>query len=247
MDKTRARARPRRDATPEKLRQRILRRINSLLQRTVRHGATQAEMEASLALAERLMLKHGLSRGDVREDGAFTRAPLTRPGVARPAPEDRWIAAILLHHFCVQPLRDEHGRFIVVGRPHELQLAGYVAATLQAAYRRLWREHCSNLRALQVAVGQPRPRADRYSFYAGLTTGLDSRLTKERQKAVAEDPSIATALVRSSQDVQRYVEQLTGGRTRRARPRKLDPRVFRHGVDASAGIHLNKPLPESGP
>ena len=242
-----------RRSTEANSRDRILRRIKSLLQRTVERGATQPEMEASLALAERLMLKHGLSRGEVRQDEAFTKAPLTSPGAARAAPEDRWIAALLWNHFCVRPVTDHRGRLILVGRPHELHLAGYVAVTLRASYRRLWREHRRPkdpgdevLRRALRAVGQRPLRKDRYSFYAGLSAGLDVRLARERKTAVAQDASIGTALARSSRDLDDYIQELVGDRIgkKSARRRKVDPLTFRIGFQAGESIRLHKPLPE---
>ena len=99
-------------------------RIRKLLDRTVDRGCTEAEAEAAMDLAARLMQEHGLSRDDL----VMTMEDCRRPVTKRASPRD-WVLSAIARGLGCSVLRivgrDAHARFY--GAEPAPQIAAYIA------------------------------------------------------------------------------------------------------------------------
>jgi len=223
-------------------RAKIVDRVRKLLARTVDRGATEPEMQASVALAERLMLRHRISRLDVEAEAGDGRRFLRLAGPYRREPAE-WsqIGAVLEAGFCVRVMvrRPAGGaglpvELVAFGAPTDLAVARHLTIYLMRSYRRLWR------RARRwVPPGADRGRPPlRRSYYTGLTAGLLGRIRSERDDATRGDPSIATALVRSERSLSHALAERARVEPGPRRPGGVDGATFLAGLRDSQQLAL---------
>jgi hypothetical protein len=167
---------PRLPREPDPASVRTLERVRKLLNLAQSPNAHEAQL--AMAAANRLLLKHNLSRADVegREAGYHFRwlgEPLSRLPLER-----KLLAGLLQRHFFVRTIwlsthraRDTRpvSQLEVLGEPHNLDIAEYVHDYLLATVDRLWEGY---LQTLPVGAG----RSARQSYRVGVVMGFCEHL-----------------------------------------------------------------------
>ena len=90
---------------------------------------------------------------------------------------------------------------LIIGRPHNVEIAKYVFAFLVKKFQELWIQY-RNSRALDSDAY--------YSYMCGLNDGMLVKLEKERMKLSEKDRKTLSGL---EDALSKYMEQITGGRT----------------------------------
>lgn len=150
-------------------------------------SCNQAEAEAAMAMAMRLMQVHNIELQRVEAANARAEDPLAKYvskgamkiGMRTPT-EFNFYHSILSEFFFVKTIisRGFQGSTIYfVGTPENIEMATYVASQLADTYRNLWY-------AYKKEHGVP--TTFKRSFYNGLTRGLRSKLQDERGKVQQE-------------------------------------------------------------
>ena len=156
----------------------IIDRVRKLLARTVERGATEPEMQASVALAARLMDKYCISRSEVEPRESAHGLLQIWSGPALP-PEMDFLTTILVEHFHVRVVYHRTGRGVSVsayGTQAHRQVANHVFNMLLQTYRRLWMQY-------RTSTTRRRREGRMLSYYLGLTGGLYGRLRDQRGRA----------------------------------------------------------------
>lgn len=218
-------------------RDQVIARVRKLLALNTANGATEAEMRSAAALAQRLLLRHGLSAGDVGADRDAGGTALTRWLRQRP-PETSYVAPLLDRFFCVRCIvSHQRGRVRVsaVGRRHHVEIAAHVWAHLVAGYRRLWA-------AYRTRAGEPLGPGAQLSYYMGLTARLLDDLGASADHVARQSPDVRTALARTGHDLARIVSDVVGPvHAARPRPRHpIHPDVALHGYDDARRLRVRK-------
>lgn len=156
----------------------ILAKVAALL--SLAESSNPHEAEVAMSTAQRLMLKHNLSRVEERQSQGYRFAHLGRP-TGRVNESQRVVATILRDFFFVEtlwvsvfrPLESKWGSVLeVCGSPENVALAEYVHGFLTHTAERLWRAH-------QRSSGT-RGNRDRRKYVAGVMAGFYSKLERER-------------------------------------------------------------------
>lgn len=159
---------------------RVLERVGKLL--ALAESPNQHEAQAAASAAQRLMLKHNIDTVAQRTAVRYAFRHLGKP-TGRVSESERLLASILGDYFFVQviwvpvwrPLENKRGSVLeVCGTPENLEIAEYVHTFLTHTAHRLW---LSYKRANKI-----RRDAERRHFIAGVMSGFDKRLERERRR-----------------------------------------------------------------
>lgn len=171
----------------------IVQRIAKLLYRTEARGATRPEAEACVALAHRLMLKHGIGGEELRDaDDPVMRVIWT--GATRPL-EIMYVSSLVQGHFNVRVLsRRSPGRKAecLFGRPHHVSVAEHIWHYLFRSFVALYGAHH---RRYGTRHGAKR------AYCEGLAVGLHNRLADQTRRVAEADQAARSAIVRVAEDL----------------------------------------------
>lgn len=141
------------------------------------------EAEAAMAAAQRLLLKHNLEVRETRAARGYAWRHLGKP-TGRTSEAERILSLILSRHFFVEaiwipvyrPAEGKRGSILeICGSDDNVAIAEYVHGYLVTTSERLWREHKTKLGI--------RSDRDRRTFLAGVMTGMNDKLSRERKKS----------------------------------------------------------------
>lgn len=215
----------------------LVERIRKLLNMRTENGATQAEMESSIALAQRLMRKYGIDPDQIKTAG-HVRELIVWSG-RRCYEEIEVLAGFICHYFNVVGLRaDRAGQCNVVfaGRESDLAVAGHVWSYLFRNGQLLWLRRKSFYRGI--------PKA-RYSYWVGLTSGVSRKLEVQLRQAVREQPGLSTALVTTRKTLQTAVLRDHPHMDKRQRSPSdvTNLHALTAGIDDSRGLSIVPAMP----
>lgn len=180
----------------------VARKLIGLLAMASGNGATEAEMQNAMALAQRMALKHRIDLATINMEDAGVAPPpeemtsekiVVGDGPRRP-PADRWLIAILMDHYNVEVVYHTDSRAAAdggtgskvsfIGRKSDVAFAIYAYGYMLKAFSRAWHQY-------KRKHGAPMSR--RASFYYGVYSGLDEKLRQDRGDAERELLTDSTA------------------------------------------------------
>lgn len=236
--------------------QKIVERIQALLNKTTDRGCTEAEAQAAMEAAMRIANKHNLDLASVVATGdeakgsklETDRANLTDERCKKRRPHHDPIANVLQSCFDVT--------FIWLGgftNPFGVKVAIIGEKTDVAIATYCWQWLCQTFPKLYLAYvkeqGIIRTPADndicRRSYFEGLAAGINSanRRQREEVKASAQGESFALVLVKKEEVVQaRVAEEFPKLKTRVNRERSTDYGAWSKGLEKGQTIKLNAGL-----
>jgi hypothetical protein len=166
----------------------LLKKISKLL--ALGNSANENEAQSAMAMAQALMDKHNIEMTDIEHaTQEFTKLDFSVG--KRVSRLDSCVFNILGQFFHVRVWRTSGGNMTVFGAKHNLQIAMYAYAFLDATFTRLWAEYKVVNNATTI---------DRDPFFAGLAAGLRTKICRERdeakQRAQSEGVNTTGALIR---------------------------------------------------
>jgi hypothetical protein len=227
-------------------REQLLDRIQKLLNMTVANGATEAEAEAAMAAARRLMDAHNIAMAEAisRDETAVELDP--EAGVELD-PETEWegrsasavheaALAVVASVFGVRraavrhqvvpagmgtsgrhgPRRKTGVKIVLVGDPTDLEAARWAFRFLVATFHRLWR-----------AAYRNQDREAHRGYIAGLRDGFTAKLKRERAGREGARGGPAYAPIRP--------------------PSGLDWGAYNHGYRDGAEFPMPRPIDKAAP
>lgn len=196
----------------------VLEKVQGLLAKTVIRGASQAEAETALRIAQRLMVAHNISMAEVQDHvgdpDSWIELQVWR-GLGR-GWELGYVVSIIQKFFFVKTIygsrfdigeRKLYQTIRLFGTDENALMAKAVFNYLSQTFRNLWADYRK-----RTGVGHERSRA----YYAGLRDGLWRKLEKARAedvKSLESDSPTANldgsgALIRVQTKLQQVFEEL---------------------------------------
>lgn len=219
-------------------RTKLLAKLQAILAKTTGAGATEAEAEAAVKLAQRLMAEHNVSLAEVEGFEAAQEDWETLdlegdPGTA----EAPYVMNLVQRFFFVRWVRTRVGRKVVrwrlFGTRENVQTAAWVAGFLRATFVDLWR-------ARRMRDGCRHAPSEARSYYYGLYCGLRAKLEAERARYLKPSDGRALALVETKLDGQFRV---VFGKLKGYSPQTTyDPALFQEGREAGGRINIARPV-----
>jgi hypothetical protein len=239
----------------------LLDRIQALLSKTVERGATEAEAQAALAAAQRLMDAHNIELAQVLDhdpDAVEFGEEVAWEGKYANSMVDA--AASILHEVfavrCVRARRRMPFRLdvrrstlgvqvLLIGDPTNRDAARWALNFLAGTFRRLWDAYRAG-----IDGGN---RWSRRAYVEGLVDGFLARLGAERAARERDRPGTANALVPLRSRLDRAAEASVAGSPRDSRPIQTagfswaDRDAYKAGRRDGRDINLARPIGNSQP
>jgi hypothetical protein len=248
-------------------REALLGRIQALLNKTVERGATEAEAQAALAVAQRLMDAHNIELAQVLDHD---------PDAVAFGDEEAWegksanslydtAIPIIREFFAVRCVRVRSGvkpppewaklgmrprttkvEILLIGDPTNRDAARWALDFLAGTFRRLWD-------AYRVRAGDDLGRWDREDYIAGLVRGFLDRVREEGAARERERPGSANALVPLRGRLDRAVAAFVDGFEPDGRPSQIGgwadcgAAAYQAGRRDGRDINLARPIGRSRP
>ena len=137
----------------------ILKRIQKLLTLSKDKGASKAEAERAMEMAQRLMTKYNITMANIENDTPaskikheyfFSRAVLN--------PADTEITAILCRFYKVKILYNGNSGMVVIGTPENIEIAKYVHGYLRNVFFKCWNEFKRSANEISAQAERPEGR-----------------------------------------------------------------------------------------
>lgn len=211
----------------------VLDKIRKLLALS-RGSPNPGEAETAMAIAQRLMLEHGLTLLDAAAAGDAGFLCEAVWSAARMPVESSFVWGIVEDFFFCFPIRSGN-ELLVVGRPEHVAVGKYVAVYLSRTFRALWSAYRSERRA---------QRPNQRAYFLGLRTGITLRLAGERRDLATSRPELGALIRRHDVELLVEVGHRFGGRIAPRRSMKTDDdsRAFSDGVERGTKIGIRTPL-----
>jgi hypothetical protein len=223
----------------------VLNKIRHLLNKTTANGASEAEAQTAMAMAQRLLDEHNLSMaevaGPVGTDGDGYQSSVAWESDTLHS-QYAFVMVVVDRAFAVRSIvrryksgsRTTAVKIVVFGDPVNVEAATWALKYLAGTFRSLWDRYRARTGArTDLMVG----------YYGGLQVGLLQRLDAERQSHLAELPGgSANALVL----VRDRLEQAFAAAypNVKALVKRGNQDAFADGVADSRDVSLNRPLAE---
>lgn len=157
--------------------QEIIEKLRKLLRLATDKAATQGEAEAAMQKAQELALRYkvelaGLEHAE-RPAEEYTEDRQQR----RKTFQAKYVEWIVRKHFNVSMVYGAGGQLFVIGKRTDIEFAKWVTEFLEGEFPRLWQSYQRETRCNQGA---------RVNYFYGVYTGLDAKLTENKQRVEGE-------------------------------------------------------------
>lgn len=185
-------------------RSKILDRIEKLLRRTKERGASEAEVEAAMDMAQRLMEKHNIEMAELHAENkrTFTDKDVVDEAVRRHSALEKWEEQLLVFVGKLCNVEVYVTRHAYTGKHGELkwgwtQRMYGIGADIEIA-RCLYTELLFVLPSMARANGITKQFA-RKKYCYGYVTGMRAKAEAREREMAAARPSTCTALITTKQ------------------------------------------------
>lgn len=192
----------------------ILDKISNLMKRA--READDAEGEASILLAQKLMVKHNVSLSDVELFDSKSEVNASSVQFGRLLWWQRMLAASLAEQFRCKSVLSGRNEIVFYGMNDDAKIASevYEGAIMHIKYRRSKMTYAT--------------KAEKTSYIKGFICGLIDRLEEQRKSLVSESTEL---MVLVPQEVNDHVAKITEGRQSRISvPDDLDVEHYLYGI-----------------
>jgi hypothetical protein len=183
----------------------VIEKVRAILERANHPNTPQAEAETALALAYRLMQKHGLEESDVARahdkrspDARITSKTVTITGPYR-------VRRGTLFHILATSLSCADYRDMETGSPDAVTMVAFGTADDLFALETLFT-------AAELLALRSMPRGDRRwrtSWWHGFCAGVEQKLRAEHRSIVRDSPGAGLVLVERAERAQRIMRSST--------------------------------------
>ena len=192
----------------------ILDKISNLMKRA--READDAEGEASILLAQKLMVKHNVSLSDVELFDSKSEVNASSVQFGRLLWWQRMLAASLAEQFRCRSVLSGKNKVVFYGMNDDARIASevYEGAIMHIKYRRSKMSYAT--------------KSEKNSYIKGFICGLIDRLEEQRKSLVSESTEL---MVLVPQEVNDHVDQITNGsKARISVPDDLDIEHYLKGI-----------------
>ena len=218
----------------------ILKRIQKLLTLAKDKGASPAEAESAMAMAQRLMTKYGIEMANISDDSPKSSIKheefFTRKGGLNPA--DAEISSILKQFYKVKILFNGMKGLVIVGTPEDIEIAKYVHGYLRNIFFKCWNEYKKSV-----------VYANKADFYFGLRTGIEQRMEEAENSVKAEESQevcdkYELAINNNREAIKSYIFETFGklGKSRRRASTRTDANSFYAGKAKGSTVQINQAI-----
>ena len=200
----------------------ILDKISNLMKRA--RNANDAEGEASILLAQKLMIKHNVSLSDVELFENQSEINSSSVQFGRLLWWQRVLAANLASQFRCKSVLSGTNKVIFYGMNDDAQIASevYEGAVMHIKYRRSKMTYAT--------------KAEKTSYIKGFICGLIDRLEEQRMSLVSESTEL---MVLVPQEVNDHVQKITNGcRSKISYPDDLDIEHYVKGMQDGSNSEI---------
>ena len=217
----------------------ILKRIQKLLTLSKDKGASKAEAERAMEMAQRLMTKYNITMANIENDTPaskikheyfFSRAVLN--------PADTEITAILCRFYKVKILYNGNSGMVVIGTPENIEIAKYVHGYLRNVFFKCWNEFKNTCL-----------RPDKADYYFGLRCGIYERMEQAEKDTLSGEgeesrQNYELALSNNEHELEVYIKNTFRviGESRRRQGKRMDATSYRAGREKGATLQINQAI-----
>lgn len=222
----------------------IIKKIQKLLNLANGRNASEGEVKTAMQMAQRLMTKYKISIANIGDEKAKNceirhEEFFSRKGGLNPA--DTCIINILLRFYRVRVLiTHDFGKrgMMLVGTPEDIEIAKYVHSYLRKTFFDCWNNY-----------KKENFRAERSSYYRGLSYGIIEKLDEAESQAKAEETETACqnyeiVLVNTKEAINNYINEIFGSRVKNERSRRVssDSTSYHAGFTKGKTITINQAI-----
>lgn len=233
----------------------IMKRLEALLNLKTSRGATQAEMETAMAMAQRLAFKHRIDLDEViaNPQGEYKYGQdMVRRTIRTLSPMAHQLICVLLHrYFGVNiVLASSDSEVHIVGMPVDVDFAIYVYAFLRVTFYKLWFIYKQEL--IDTEVKPEIGKKAEMSFYTGLSTGLNKKLGQSKvdmeHELAKNNNSGALVLVDDHKAalIKKTDEEFPDVHKVNIKKTTADVKAWAAGNEAASGLNINKAIGGGG-
>lgn len=232
----------------DEVRSDVVEKVQSLLAKSVLRGASVAEAEGALRVAQRLMLKHNITMQEVQDhqgsDSAWWLERTVWRGKTRTW-EQPYVISICCEFFFVRGVWNSRSdkwsrdtRLLFFGVEDNVLMAKAVFLYLCKTFRQMWTAYRT-----EHGLDHSRSRA----YYAGLAAGLEKKLRAMREQDIlAIETDVPHAglegggLIRISTDLEQAFETVYKGIKKADKPAPIHgERAYRRGMIDGQTIEID--------
>jgi hypothetical protein len=216
----------------------VLQKLQKILARAeAGRGASEAEMQTAMALAQKIAAEHGLDLASIGPAQEKQTIETDRKDMGyragREKTEHEYIKQVLIACFDVMIVRYGVQSFVVIGERVDVQIAQYCHGFLENQFSKLMRQFIREVRQ-RTGYGT---LVEQHSFYNGLSEGIIAGNRKVKQQVMGQ--SYALVLADKSVAVKaRLAAEFPQLRTREVKRRDFDPQAAHHGLEQGRKIKL---------
>lgn len=230
----------------------ILDRVRKLLARTTANGATEAEAQSAMAMAQRLMDEHNIAVAELPASGspgeefgaavAWEGKHLGDHYLASLAVIQRVFQVRSLVMNSMKPGKTSRGQLVGVriamfGDAVNVEGATWAINFLGPTFKSLWDRHRARTGAAPAA---------RVGYFAGLQDGMLARLDRERDEALRQLPGSRNALAVLSGKLDQAFDALAP-QAKAITKATADASAYADGVRDGAEINMARAVGGRGP
>lgn len=223
-------------------------KIRKLMEFSVENGATEAEVENAMQLAQRLMMKHNLEQKDIEINGDDINVTIVnstwKDGMEARSYE--WsVLQVLSKVYNCQTLRTRNKAtnidcFKVIGQPEDRELVvtifGSVLPQIRTITKKRFKESDKALSLFKFTT----------SYQTGFLDGLETKLSADRETYFSQEDKESWGLMIVKKDalVEDWIQEFIKPKTVSTKAIELDPEVYNKGVEDGSEKSLNQQLGE---
>jgi putative ubiquitin-RnfH superfamily antitoxin RatB of RatAB toxin-antitoxin module len=219
-------------------------RINDLRRKIPENGATEDEAMAALAMAARLMEKHGITEEDLETTDAVKdmRQGKHEYGIKTQHPCSKFCGGRIAQ-FC--GVRSWHNRYFntsnAFGYNGDVEMYEFLINLVHRSMDREWKTYLAN--------NPKRPGVSRHTEYWSHMMGMADRInTKIREMMAEREQTTGTDLIVKKEAIVEagMAEVMPDLRIKQSRSRgmNVDPNALIQGLEAGERVNLQRPIQE---
>lgn len=219
---------------------------------SARQIGSLAEAEAFADAVSRLLMKHKLDASILEQAGQIAEeieaGELDWQEFGVYGKRVGWIELLSLAvsraYFCRMYLISGGGtRIILVGKPSDREVAGYMIRFLTATAHRLAEEaNKAEKKRMKKLTGSFAVAGFRKAFLAGFVSGISSRLREAREQAVSQNSGMAVVLSTADAQLDAFMRGQKLRNTKALTRPRPNAEAYNQGKDAASKINLNSPV-----
>lgn len=229
-------------------------KIRKLMEFSIENGATESEVENAMKAAQRLMMKHNLEQGDIKDDRGeinFTTIESTwKDGMEAKSFEIRLLnlisktnsctAIIFYRHIMKAPWKEEYYKVCGETMDREVVVMTYLSilSQIRTITKKRYKESDKSLSQFRFTT----------SYQSGFLVGLSQKLDSDKESFLnmslqkSERESYELTIVNKTTLVKEYLNLNMNLKTVKSKGSELDKKAFSQGIEDGSEKGLNQQL-----